>query len=64
MLYSRGRLSVTEQFRRWLTTRALRELGRAMGAEAQRQGLTEEQLIEAKEEDRAAVYSELYGLDG
>lgn len=37
----------------------LQQLGRQMAAEAKQQGLTEEQLIEAMEEDRAAVYEEL-----
>jgi prevent-host-death family protein len=50
-----------EQFRRWLATKLLAEVGRELGAEAQRQGLTEEQLIEKLEEDREAVYQELYG---
>jgi prevent-host-death family protein len=50
-----------EQFRRWLATKLLSELGRELGAEAQRQGLSEEQLIEKMEEDREAVYQELYG---
>lgn len=50
-----------EQFRRWLTTHMLNDLGRRMSAEAQRQGLTEEQLIDAMEADREAVYQEIYG---
>jgi prevent-host-death family protein len=50
-----------EQFRRWLSKQLLTDLGRRMGAEAQRQGLTEEQLIEMMEEDREAVYQERYG---
>lgn len=50
-----------EQYRRLLAAVMLKDLGRKVGAEAKRQGLTEEQLIEEMEEDRAAIYQELYG---
>jgi prevent-host-death family protein len=50
-----------EQFRRWLSQQLLHDLGRKMGAEAQRQGLTEEKLMELMEEDREAIYQERYG---
>lgn len=50
-----------EQYRRFLAEQMLKDLGRKMGAEAERKGLTEEKLIEQMEEDRAAVYEEMYG---
>jgi prevent-host-death family protein len=50
-----------EQFRRWLATHLHHELGRQLGAEYKRRGITEEQLIEEMDEDRKAVYHEMYG---
>lgn len=50
-----------EHYRRLLAAETLEDLGRKMGAGAKRQGLTEEQLIEEMEEDREAVYQEMYG---
>ena len=47
--------------RREKARQRLDELGRRLGAEAERQGLTEEQLIAEIEEDRQAVYAEMYG---
>jgi hypothetical protein len=44
-----------EHYRRLLAQEHLQELGRALGREAERQGLTEEALIEEMEEDRRAV---------
>lgn len=38
-----------------------RKLARKLGQEAERQGLTEEQLMKELEEDQEAVYQELYG---
>ncbi len=52
-----------EHYRRLLAQEHLQELGRALGREAKRQGLTEEELIEEMEKDRRAVYEELYGRD-
>ncbi|MSP11574.1 MAG: type II toxin-antitoxin system Phd/YefM family antitoxin [Chloroflexi bacterium] len=50
-----------EQCRRFLAEQMFKDLGRKMGAAAERQGLTEEKLIEQMEDDRAAVYAEMYG---
>lgn len=50
-----------EEFRRWLAKKLHHQLGRELGAEFKRQGLTEEQLIEDMEEDRKAVYQQQYG---
>jgi hypothetical protein len=52
-----------EHHRRLLAQQHLQELGRALGREAERQGLTEEKLIEEMEKDRRVVYLELYGRD-
>ncbi len=49
-----------QEARREKARQRLAELGRRLGAEAERQGLTEEDLIEAMEEDRRAVYEEMY----
>ena len=49
--------------RRVWAQECLKKLGRALGREAKRQGLTEEALIEEMEKDRRAVYQELYGRD-
>lgn len=50
-----------EQYRRFLAERMLKDLGRKIGAEAKKQGLTEEKLMKMMEEDRQAVYEEMYG---
>jgi hypothetical protein len=50
-----------ERFRRLLAAEALKHLGRQLGAEAERQGITEEKLREMMEEDREAVYQDMYG---
>ena len=42
---------------------AHRELARALGQEADRQGLSEEQLMVELEEDKRAVYKEKYGAN-
>ncbi len=41
--------------------RRFREHVRAIGEEAERQGLTEAQLMEELQQDRRAVYQEIYG---
>lgn len=46
---------------RWADERYFVELSRRLGHAAQRQGLTEEQLLEELEEDRRALYRETYG---
>ncbi|MFP3897232.1 MAG: type II toxin-antitoxin system Phd/YefM family antitoxin [Anaerolineales bacterium] len=51
------------RYRRLLAQEHLRELGRALGREARRQGVTEEELIAEMEEDRRTVYEELYGRE-
>lgn len=50
-------------FRRWLAARAHDDLGRKLGAEFERQGITEEKLLELMDEDREAIYKENYGQD-
>jgi hypothetical protein len=50
-----------EEFRRWLVKKLHHQLGREFGAELQRQGMTEEQLIDDMEEDRKTVHDQLYG---
>lgn len=50
-----------EHFRRLLAQEYHRELGRRLGREAEAQGLSEEELIGELEEDRRAVYEEMYG---
>lgn len=50
-----------EEFRRLLAQQLHQDLGRKLGEEAERQGLTEEELIDSMEEDRRAVYEEMYG---
>ena len=39
----------------------LERLARSLGEEAKRQGLTEEQLMAELEEDKRAIYEEIYG---
>jgi prevent-host-death family protein len=50
-----------EQYRRYLARRLHQDLGRKLGAEAEKQGLSEEELVASMEEDRRAVYEEMYG---
>lgn len=50
-----------KRYRRLLAEALLKDLGQRMGDEIKRQGLTEEQLLEMMEEDRAAVYERAYG---
>ena len=50
-----------EQFRRWMAMHLHHELGRQLGAEYKRRGITEGQLIEEMEEERKAVHHEMYG---
>ena len=51
-----------EEFRLWLTKRLMREMGEEMSDALEKEGiLTEEQLAEAMEEDRKAVYEQHYG---
>jgi prevent-host-death family protein len=49
-----------EAFQRWLATQRLHELGPKLQADAQRKGLTEDQLARLLEEDRESVYRERY----
>lgn len=50
-----------EQLRRERALAAHKELVRALGEEAERQGLTEEQLTAELEEDKRAIFKEIYG---
>jgi len=50
-----------EQFRRLLAQQKLLALGHKVGAEADRQGLTEDKLQEELAETRKAVFAEKYG---
>lgn len=50
-----------EAFRRWLARQLHEDIGRKLGAEYKRRGISEDQLIELMEEDREAVYQERYG---
>jgi prevent-host-death family protein len=50
-----------EQFRRLLAERQLVDLGQKVGAEASRQGLTEQQLQDELAATRKAVFREKYG---
>jgi hypothetical protein len=50
-----------EQYRLFVAQQLHRELGRKLGAEADRQGVDEEAFIASMEEDRQAVYAEMYG---
>lgn len=49
-----------EEYRRLLVQEYHRELGRQLGAAAKAQGITEEQLIADMEQDRQAIYDEMY----
>lgn len=53
-----------EQYRRYMAQHLHTQLGRKLGAEAIKQGLTEEALIASMEEDRQAVYEDMYGAKG
>ena len=50
-----------EQYRRLLAESMLKGLGSKVGAEAKRQGLTQEQLSKEIEETRREVFQENYG---
>ena len=49
-----------EQYQRFLAQRMLKELGRKVGAEAERQGLTDEQLLEELDQTRREGFEERY----
>ena len=49
-----------EQYQRFLAQRLHKDLGRKVGAEAERQGLTEERLFEELDETRQQVFKERY----
>jgi prevent-host-death family protein len=49
-----------EQYQRLLASARLIDLGRRVGAEAERQGLTEEKLLEELRAGRVEVYRERY----
>ena len=50
-----------EDYRRLLAERQLSALGRKVGPEAERQGLTEEKLLEELKETKREVFKEKYG---
>jgi prevent-host-death family protein len=50
-----------EQYRRHLAQQHLVELGKKVGAEAEKQGLTEEQLFKEIKETRQKLFKEHYG---
>ena len=50
-----------EQYRRLLAVHLHNQLGRKIGAEAAKQRLTEEQLLEGVKETRREVFEETYG---
>ena len=50
-----------EEYRRYVAQQLHTNLGRRLGAAAEKQGLTEDDLIASIEEDRRAVYEEMYG---
>jgi hypothetical protein len=50
-----------EEFRRWQAKQIHQNLGQRLGAEYERQNITEDKLIELMEEDREAVYRAHYG---
>ena len=50
-----------EQFQHLLAQEHHRQLGRKLGEEAKAKGLTEEELVTALEDDRQAIYNEMYG---
>lgn len=50
-----------ERYRRFVAQEQHKDLGRKLGREARRQGVSEEKLVDEMEEDREAVYEENYG---
>ena len=50
-----------EQYQRFLAQRIHKDLGRKMGAEAEKQGLTEEKLFEELDRTRQEIFEERYG---
>ena len=50
-----------EQYRRLLAAHLHNKLGRKIGAEAEKQGFTEEQLLEEVKETRKEVFKETHG---
>lgn len=52
-----------EDYQRWLAHKLHQQLGQELGAALDERGITEEQLIVLMEEDRSAVYEQLYGRD-
>lgn len=50
-----------DEYRRYLARQLHQDLGHGLGADAEKQGLSEEKLISSLEEDRQAVYEEMYG---
>lgn len=50
-----------EQYQRFLAQRMHKDLGRKMGAEAEKQGLTEEKLFEELDRTRQEIFEERYG---
>ena len=50
-----------EQYQRFLAQRMHKDLGRKMGAEAKKQGLTEEKLFEELDRTRQEIFEERYG---
>lgn len=47
-----------EKFQQWLAAQMIDELGPKLNAVAQRQGLTEDKLLELMEEDRDTIYQQ------
>lgn len=50
-----------EQYQRFIAQRMHKDLGRKMGAEAEKQGLTEEKLFEELDRTRQEIFEERYG---
>src|SRR5829696_7402161 len=50
-----------EEYRRYLARELHQVLGRKLGAEARHQGLDEEELIASLDDDRRAIYDDMYG---
>ncbi|UCC89241.1 MAG: type II toxin-antitoxin system Phd/YefM family antitoxin [Anaerolineales bacterium] len=49
-----------EQYQHFLAQRMLKDLGRRVGAEAEKQGLTEEKLFEELDRTRQEIFEERY----
>ena len=49
-----------EKYQRFLARRLLKDLGPKVGAEAEKQGLTEEKLFEELDQTRLQVFEERY----